>query len=564
MKAVDLKFKIGSQALLTVFIILSAILTISGYWEFQSRRTSVLNLMAQMSRNLSITIQKAAVNSIHSYDVILNETTNRLFAVTGLIAELEERGNLTDKYLSRLIEKQRLNRVCVYNGNSAILFSSEPAYKSPAPEIIHDVISGEVTDTVINIHQGENNFGKGYTVAVHRPGGGAIMLNIDADQLLKFRREIGVGNIINSITTDSTIVYIGIQDSIGILAASLQVDSLSSFQNDPFLLQTSKTEAFQWRITQFQGRRIFEGILPFWIEDVSYGVIRIGLDYYPIQTIQMAAIRQSLVRFGLLLVVGLILFGLSISIQNIHLLEHEKDRITGDVYRLQADLRQKEKLSAMGELAAGVAHEIKNPLNAISMSVQRLGKEFVPSTDIEEQIELIRTIRKEINRISDIIRQFLEFARPGPLQKQWFYLDELIKKVIQLYEAKISAEQITLNLELENKLKVLLDSDKIRQALVNLLENAFDAGNGSGVIDIRLEKHHRQARLIIRDNGAGIAAENLPKIFNLYFTTKAQGTGFGLAQVYQVISEHEGSIDVNSYPNQGTEFIISLPINKES
>jgi signal transduction histidine kinase len=564
MKAVSQKLKIGSRALLTVFIILSAILTISGYWEFQSRRTSVLNLMAQMSRNLSITIQKAAVNSIHSYDVILNETTNRLFAVTGLIAELEERGNLTDKYLSRLIEKQRLNCVCVYDGNGAILFSSEPAYKSPAPEMLHDVLAGEVEDTVINIQQGKNNFGKGYTVAVHRRGGGAIVLNIDTDQLLKFRREIGVGNIINSIATDSAIIYIGIQDSIGILAASLQVDSLSSFQGDPFLLQTSKTETFQWRITQFQGHRIFEGILPFWIEDVSYGVIRIGLDYYPIQTIQMAAIRQGLVRFGLLLVVGLILFGLSISIQNIHLLEREKDRITVDVYRLQADLRQKEKLSAMGELAAGVAHEIKNPLNAISMSVQRLGKEFVPSSDIEEQKELIHTIRKEINRISDIIRQFLKFARPGPLQKQWFYLDELIKKVIRLYEAKILAEQITLHLQLENKLKVLLDADKIRQALVNLLENAFDAGNGSSVIDIRLEKHHRQARLIIRDNGAGITAENLPKIFNLYFTTKDQGTGFGLAQVYQVISEHEGSIDVNSSPNQGTEFIINLPINKES
>ncbi|MCK4446682.1 MAG: hypothetical protein KAW56_06330, partial [Candidatus Marinimicrobia bacterium] len=108
MKGVNLKFKIGTRALLTVFVILSAILTLSGYWEFQSRRVSVLNLMAQMSRNLSITIQRAALNSIHSYDVILDETTDRLFSIARLIADMEQEGILTDEYLSRYADEQEL------------------------------------------------------------------------------------------------------------------------------------------------------------------------------------------------------------------------------------------------------------------------------------------------------------------------------------------------------------------------------------------------------------------------------------------------------------------------
>lgn len=564
MKGVNLKFKIGTRALLTVFVILSAILTLSGYWEFQSRRVSVLNLMAQMSRNLSITIQRAALNSIHSYDVILDETTDRLFSIAYLIADMEREGVVTDEYLSRYADEQELKRINIYDRDGAKLYSSYPAHKfiNASPQL-YKVLSGQIADTVIDIHRAKNEFGERYVVSIHRSGGGAVVVNIDAAQLLGFRRKIGVGNIINSIAHDSSIVYIGIQDSIGILSASEMIDSLSSFQSDTFLLQNSKSKKFQWRITKFQGNRIFEGILPFGVGNISYGVIRIGLDYLPIQAIQQAAIRQGIMRFGLLLIVGLILFGLSISIQNVNLLEREKERITGEVYNLQKYLRQKEKLSAMGELAAGVAHEIQNPLNAISMTVQRLGKEFTPASEIEEQAELIRTVRKEINRISDIIRQFLEFARPAPLQKKWFYLDELIQKVVHLYDAKVSTLNIKIHYDAANKLNVFLDSDRLQQALINMLENATDAIEKNGDIYITWKKQHKIVNLSIKDTGVGIPKEQIVKIFNLYYTTKARGTGFGLAQVYQSINEHGGSIDVSSEPGAGTEFSIKLPIKRE-
>jgi len=564
MKGVNLKFKIGTRALLTVFIILSAILILSGYWEFQSRRVSVLNLMAQMSRNLSITIQRAALNSIHSYDVILYKTTDRLFSIASLIADMERKGVVTDEYLSRYADEHELKRINIYDQDGLKLYSSYPAHKfiNASPQL-DKVLSGQIADTVIDVHRAKNESDERYAVAIHRSGGGAVVVNIDAVQLLGFRRKIGVGNIINSIARDSSIVYIGIQDSIGILSASEMIDSLSSFQSDTFLLKNSKNKIFQWRITKFQGNRIFEGILPFWVDDVSYGVIRIGQDYLPIQAIQQAAIRQGMIRFGLLLIVGLILFGLSISIQNVNLLEREKERITDEVYNLQRDLRQKEKLSAMGELAAGVAHEIRNPLNAISMTIQRLGKEFTPASGIEEQAELIRTVRKEINRISGIIRQFLKFARPAPLQKKWLYLNELIQKVIQLYDAKVSKLNIKIHYDAANKFNVFLDPDKLQQTLINMLENAIDAVEKNGDIYITWEKQHKVFNLIIKDTGVGIPEEQIAKIFNLYYTTKARGTGFGLAQVYQSISEHGGSIDVNSELGAGTEFSIKLPINRE-
>ena len=547
-----------------MFVILSAILTLSGYWEFQSRRVSVLNLMAQMSRNLSITIQRAALNSIHSYDVILYETTDRLFSIAYLIADMEREGVLTDEYLYRYADEQEIKRINIYDRDGVKLYSSYTAHKfiNASPQL-NKVLSGQIADTVIDIHRAKNESGERYIVAIHRSGGGAIVVNIDAAQLLKFRRKIGVGNIINSIARDSSIVYIGIQDSIGILSASEMIDSLSSFQSDTFLLKNSKNKEFQWRITKFQGNRIFEGILPFWVDDVSYGVIRIGLDYLPIQAIQQAAIKQGIMRFGLLLIVGLILFGLSISIQNVNLLERERERITDEVYNLQRDLWQKEKLSAMGELAAGVAHEIRNPLNAISMTIQRLGKEFTPASGIEEQAELIRTVRQEINRISAIIRQFLDFARPAPLQKKWFYLNELIQKVVQLYDAKVSTLNIKIHYDAANKFNVFFDPDKLQQALINMLENAIDAVGKNGDIYITWKKQHKIVNLSIKDTGVGIPKEQIAKIFNLYYTTKARGTGFGLAQVYQSISEHGGSIDVSSKPGAGTEFSIKLPINRE-
>ena len=216
-------------------------------------------------------------------------------------------------------------------------------------------------------------------------------------------------------------------------------------------------------------------------------------------------------------------------------------------------------MSAIGELAGGIAHEIRNPLGAISMTVQRLGREFQPVDQKAEQKRLLDIIRKEIEHISTSIKNLLQFSKPTPLQKSRNRLDLTIDQIIDLYQKKAAEASIDLRRTDRNEIEAYFDPEKISECIVNILENAIAATPPKGYIEIGLRRNKQTTMITVKDSGHGIAENDLPKIFNLYFTTKATGTGFGLAQAQQIISEHGGKIDVSSQKDQGTIFTITLP-----
>ncbi len=559
MNRIQKRMRIQPGVLATVFIILFLLLAVSGYVEFLGRRRSVITLMSQNAGNLSAIIQKSAVNSILSNDLLEDEIVERLLTTLHLIDHLDEEGFVTNAYLKEFAEDDKLYRIHIFDSQGKKVYSStENHLQVPSPPEIDSVLSGERDKMVLGVRTASGEPGQRFGVAIHRSKGGAILANIDARQILDFRKEIGIGSLINSIAEDAVVNYIAIQDSLGILAASENVDSLSSFQSDPFLGEVSQSQGFRWRILERGELKLFESVRPFAIAGTSYGLIRIGMNYEPIRAIEIVAMRQTAIRLVILLLVGFVLFAFSIAAQNVNLLEKEKQKITEDVYRLQADLRQKERLSAMGELAAGVAHEIRNPLNAISMTVQRLGREFPPAENAGEQLQLIRIVRKEIDRIGNIIRQFLQFARPQSLHLQDGQLDETLNRVLELYRSKLGSHDIRLEWNPVKSIRARYDEEKISQVFVNLIENAVQAMPGGGELHCRMDRQHNKIRVIFRDTGTGIEEQNLDKIFNLYFTTKADGTGLGLAQVYQIVAEHGGSIEVASRIGEGTTFTIDL------
>jgi len=553
------EFKLQPRTAVSVFIILLFLLLASAHLEFQNRKKATLELMALMSENLSQTIRQAAVNSILSYDALEDELANRTLDALRRIADNHQLLTKSDYSVDRLSQEFRLVGLKVI-GNSGKLV------KATGPAALDFPDSGELVEWLATVEP-QTVFGVEMEVlaaGILLPNGGALIGYSDATELIAYRRTNGLGNLINSISRNSAVAYIAIQDSLGILAATTNVATLPAIAGDKFLQSALDSADFQWRVGSFQERRVFEGILPFDVLEASYGLIRIGLDYKPIQAIQTAAIRQVAFRLGILLIIGFLLAAFSITTQNVRLLREEKTHITDEVYRLQNDLRRREKLSAMGELAAGVAHEIRNPLNAISMTVQRLAREFPAAEGADEQGELIKIVRREIDRISAIVRQFLEFARPAPLVKKPVLVGELITKVVALYAARAASQQVKIEWENHPSVTALLDADKITQCLVNLLENALDAVATGGRITIHLEASRRKNFSIsIADNGTGIPAENQSRIFNLYFTTKANGTGLGLAQVLQIVSEHDGTVAVFSEPGRGTRFVLTIPMGRE-
>jgi two-component system sensor histidine kinase HydH len=217
----------------------------------------------------------------------------------------------------------------------------------------------------------------------------------------------------------------------------------------------------------------------------------------------------------------------------------------------------------MGELASGVAHEIRNPLNAIAMSIRRLRTEFPlegeDSAEGTEVNELLDILDGQTRRIDAKLQQFLEYARPRPLNRRPVDVRGLVAEVGEATRALAESRGVSLEVEAKVARPVALDSDQIRQVLDNLLRNALEATPAGGTVTLAAERVGDDVVLSVRDTGVGIDPEQLPRVFDLYFTTKAEGTGIGLAVSHQIVTAHGGSLDVESHPGEGTTMAVRLP-----
>jgi PAS domain S-box-containing protein len=230
-----------------------------------------------------------------------------------------------------------------------------------------------------------------------------------------------------------------------------------------------------------------------------------------------------------------------------------------DAKRLEKEVQRKEKMTAMGELAAGVAHEIRNPLNAISMIAQRYEKEFSPKKGVREYKGLTAVLKSESIRINGIVQQFLKYARPKTIKVESVSSQAFIGHVATLFQAQASAKKIHFTFESDDA-AFSIDHDQMTQAILNLLQNALDATPKQGSITLTLKAGNKEVIIEVADTGSGVPAELQEKIFNLYFTTKTTGTGMGLAITQQIISQHNGSLFISANRPTGSIFTIILPV----
>jgi len=555
---------ITTKTLISVFILLFLILSISAVIDYLSRRKTVIDNMTHFTQLLANTIQKSTANSIFSYNLMEHYIESRLISNLHLLNNLETIRTLDDEYLKRFAAETFIFHINVYNQRGEQeYFSRSDRQCADIEKLIEPILKEQKSELILGIQSLRDQEVKIHVIAISRKKGGAIVGSINARKLYSIQRYVGIEKYLNSIASDSSIIYIAVQDSNGITSGTENLDSLSGFASDKLLGDVYKDNQFNWRIAKFKNLKIFEALLPLYVSGKSYGIIRIGLDYSPVQKMQRDVLRHVLIRLTILLIISFILFSYSISIQNIQLLEKEKAKITNEVYMLQYDLRQKEKMSAIGELAAGIAHEIRNPLSAISITIQRLGREFKPVEEDRELQKLFGILYKEINHIRNSIDNLLQFSKPAPLQKSPNRIDRIITKIYRLYETKASEQNISLVCQNRESLEAIVDPTKIEECLINILENAITATPPNGTITLDAQQNKNTLVITICDTGRGIPEENISKIFNLYFTTKINGTGLGLAHTHQIISEHSGEIYVKSVVNQGTCFTIKLPNRKD-
>lgn len=236
-----------------------------------------------------------------------------------------------------------------------------------------------------------------------------------------------------------------------------------------------------------------------------------------------------------------------------------------DESALLEQTRQSERLAAVGTLAAGLAHEIRNPLNGALLHVTYLERALRRPDGVPDALEAARFIGVEIQRLSALVRDFLVFARPAPPNRRPCSLPEVCRRAHALVADDAAHAKAEVQLDLPaTDLTLLLDPDKIEQVLLNLLRNALDSvgGAGGGRVTLRARREPRQALVEVEDDGPGLPSPAAP-IFDAFYTTRPQGTGLGLAIVHRAVSDHGGTVEVESRPRR-TVFRVRLPLTGDA
>jgi signal transduction histidine kinase len=250
-------------------------------------------------------------------------------------------------------------------------------------------------------------------------------------------------------------------------------------------------------------------------------------------------------------------------------------RNLGYLSQVHSTLNYSRKLAALGRLMTGVAHEVKNPLNAMTIHLELLKQKLaaVPElvtvsagggspgprgTDLSKHVHVISS---EIRRLDEVVNGFLKFARPDELKLQPVKLDALVSDVVTTAMPEAAARNVTIRTECPSSVPAIdADPGMLGQALLNLAINACQAMPNGGTLRISCRTDDRRRVVVdVEDTGVGIPPEHLSRIFDLYFTTKKEGSGIGLSMVYRIVQLHDGEVEVQSTPGHGTRFRLMFP-----
>lgn len=228
----------------------------------------------------------------------------------------------------------------------------------------------------------------------------------------------------------------------------------------------------------------------------------------------------------------------------------------------EARLRRAESLASLTTLAAGVAHEIKNPLGSIGIHMQLIQKSLKQGESNEERLqEYIDVVNEEVERLNKIVVDFLFAVRPMDVELRDGDVNQVIKELIGFVRYELEENGIQVEEDLDEELPAVeLDEKYFKQAVMNIVKNAMSAMPEGGTLRVSTINRGEEVEICISDNGVGMSEDVLEKIFEPYFTTRDFGSGIGLTLVYKVVKEHRGDISVNSQEGRGSTFIISLPV----
>jgi signal transduction histidine kinase len=230
--------------------------------------------------------------------------------------------------------------------------------------------------------------------------------------------------------------------------------------------------------------------------------------------------------------------------------------------RISTQLQVSERMAQLGRITAGVAHEVKNPLNSMRLWLENLKVSLPEGDDVPHQA--VRVLDNEIDRLDSVVKRFLDFTRPPEMHQEETDLKVLLEEILGVERPQTDRAKVKVEARLAADVPpVLVDRQLLKQALMNLILNAVEAMPGGGLLTVSLQRRAEMADIEIEDTGTGIAPEHRQRIFQLFFTTRPGGSGIGLASAFRTVQLHNGSIDFKSEVGRGTTFRIELPLARQ-
>ena len=223
----------------------------------------------------------------------------------------------------------------------------------------------------------------------------------------------------------------------------------------------------------------------------------------------------------------------------------------------QTQMSRAEHFATLGELAAGLAHEIRNPLAGIAGVIEIIGRDL-PATSPARSV--VKEVRQEVMHINRIVTDLLDCARPKPPEIRLSDLNTTVEHAVTFARQQALSRSVEIQFTPSESLSVEHDANQINQVLLNLLLNAMQAIDGPGKITVQTGRHEGQVSIVVSDTGRGIAPEHLAHIFRPFYSTKGNGTGLGLSLARRIVEEHGGHIEVTSNPGHGSTFVVFLPV----
>jgi len=544
-------------AVALVSLILVSLALITGVMDLRTLDKTLIGYMEKRGLDIIGKIQQAGK---HNFQLLSHASQADLDGITGsnftdeafslresmILALMDvaqridferKKERLNDKELVSIASREGLYLVVLLDDHSVITFKNRPVPKSVLVSAA-SVIKGN-KEVKVNLFDRHGKSTQMRSLALRRKWGkGTIVFVLDDDSFLFWKSRVSIERAVEEVGPGAETGYFVVTDE--------NERVVFQWAEDATPITFTKNRAVPSKKFEWGGRKMLEVVAP----------VHLSVDV--ICTAWLSLSRETADQMlkkeqgrGLIFMC----FMVFIAIISMWFLYRNQNRHLAKMRNMERRLHQAERLSAMGRLAAGVAHEIRNPLNAISMACQRLQKNNLP--------QLTGIIRDEIRRLNHIIEEFIGFSRMRKLELKNNNLIKLLRQIVILAEGEADSRGITIETDWhESSLMVLIDFDKMKQAIFNIVKNAMESISGRGSITLSVEQKGKSwAKITISDTGGGLSREELEQIFNPDYTTKEKGLGLGLALAHEIIEGHSGEIKVMSKPKTGTTFEILLPMN---